>query len=180
MAFNICLQLGGSPGSPDIKGEITNVPKHGTEIECLSWSWGMTQTGSTQVGSGGGTGSADVRDLTVTKYVDSSSPILAYYCFKGQHLPTALLTCIKVGGKGGPIDYLKITMGGNDKANGAVIISSISTGEREVVNGQTTDRFLETITLNFNNVLVEYTPQKSDGTPGTTIPSNVMDILAKG
>jgi type VI secretion system secreted protein Hcp len=179
MGFNICLQLGGAKAGPDIKGEST-VKGHETEIDVLNWHWGMTQSASTQIGGGGGTGSADVRDLTIVKYVDASTPILYQYCFNGTHIPNAIMTCIKVGGKAGPIDYIKITMASFDKKNGAILVSSISSGEREIVDGKTTDRFIETITLNFNNVQFDFSTQKSDGSVDKEISSSPIMIGAKG
>jgi type VI secretion system secreted protein Hcp len=180
MAINFVLQLGGSAGSPEIKGDSL-VKGHTSEIDILSWSWGMTQTGSTQIGQGGGgTGSADVHDLTLTKYIDSASHLLTQYCHAGNHLEGAVLTCIKVGGKSGPVEYLKITMGSHDPKNGAVMISSIKTGQLEVVDGKTTDRILETLTLNFNNCSVDYIGQDKAGAAGGAMSSGPLHIGAKG
>jgi type VI secretion system secreted protein Hcp len=180
MAINFVLQLGGSPGSPEIKGDSI-VKGHTSEIDILSWSWGMTQTGSTQIGAGGGgTGSADVHDLTLTKYIDSSTHLLNQYCHAGNHLEGAVLTCIKVGGKSGPVEYLKITMGSHDSKNGAVMISSTKTGQLEVVDGKQTDRILETITLNFNNVSIDHNPQEKTGSGGGTMSSGPLHIGSKG
>jgi len=41
---------------------------------------------------GAGTGKGYVKDLTVTKYVDKSSPALMLGCCSGTHYPSALLT----------------------------------------------------------------------------------------
>jgi type VI secretion system secreted protein Hcp len=177
MGFNICLQLGGSPKSPDIKGESV-VKGHETEIDVLSWHWGMTQSASTQIGGGGGTGSADVRDLSIVKYVDGATPIIYQYCFNGTHIPTGVLTAIKVGGKAGPIEYIKITMASATKG-GSIIISSVSSGEREIVDGKPTDRFIETVTLNFNNVQFDYSSQKVDGSVDKVISSSPIAIGAR-
>jgi type VI secretion system secreted protein Hcp len=179
MGFNICLQIGGAKAGPDIKGESV-VKGHETEIDVLSWHWGMTQSASTQIGGGGGTGSADVRDLTIVKYVDAATPIINQYCFNGTHVPTAVLTCIKVGGKAGPIDYIKITMASLDKKTGAMLISSVSSGEREIVDGKPTDRFIETVTLNFNNVQIDFSTQKPDGSVDKVISSSPINIGARG
>ena len=99
-------------------------------------------------------GKASFQDVSVTKYVDSSSTDLALACSCGEHYPEAKLTVRKAGKT--PLEYLKITM--TD-----VLISSISTGGS---GGE--DRLTENVTLNFAKVKVEYTPQKKDGAADKT------------
>jgi hypothetical protein len=67
-----------------------------------------------------GSGKVDVRDLCVTKYIDSSSSPLMLACCKGTHFPSALLTVRKAGGES-PVEYVKIKMD-------EVFITSVSTG----------------------------------------------------
>ncbi len=51
--------------------------KYKDEIDVLvAWSWGAAQSGTTHVGSGGGAGKVSVQDLSITKYIDKSSPTL--------------------------------------------------------------------------------------------------------
>ncbi|WP_200822635.1 type VI secretion system tube protein Hcp, partial [Caballeronia arationis] len=69
MAVDMFLKLG------DIKGESADAV-HSEEIEVLDWSWGVLQTGSTHSGTGGGTGTASVHDLSFSKYVDKASPTI--------------------------------------------------------------------------------------------------------
>ncbi len=69
MAFKICLKIGDIKGQSATKG-------HTDEIDVLSWNWGLTQSASAHVATGAGSGSADVRDLTIKKYIDSASPTL--------------------------------------------------------------------------------------------------------
>ena len=101
MSVNIVLKIKEIPGESSIKG-------HEKEIDCLSWSWGMTQSSSAHLATGAGTGSADVHDLTITKYVDVATPNLHTACFNGSDVGPSVLTAIKVGGKSGNIDYVKI------------------------------------------------------------------------
>src|SRR5438270_10620750 len=89
----------------DIKGESADA-KHKDEIQVLSWSWGMSQSGTTHDGAGGGAGKVNVQDLTFTKYVDSSSPNLIKFCCNGKHFKQGLLTIRKAGEH--PLEYLKI------------------------------------------------------------------------
>jgi type VI secretion system secreted protein Hcp len=142
MAVDMFLKL------DDQKGESRD-EKHKDETEVLAWSWGMSQSGSTHSGSGGGSGKVSVQDLSLTKYVDKSSPMLQLACCNGKHFKEALLTVRKAGEK--PLEYLKITMK-------EVIITSISTGGS---GGE--DRLTENVTLNFAEFKTEYTPQKPDG-----------------
>jgi type VI secretion system secreted protein Hcp len=148
MAVDMFLKLG------DIKGE-SNDDKHKDELDVLSWSWGMTQSGTTHLGSGGGAGKVAVNDLHVTKFVDKASPNLHLACCTGKHYDQALLTVRKAGDK--PVEYLKITLE-------EVLISSVSMG------GQgSDDRLTENITLNFAKFKEEYTPQKPDGSGDAAI-----------
>jgi type VI secretion system secreted protein Hcp len=148
MAADMFLKFG------EVKGEATD-SKHAGEIEVLSWSWGMTQSGSTHVGTGGGAGKVNVNDINITKYVDSSSPTLIKFCCEGKVAPAAILTVRKAGGS--PLEYLKLTLGD-------VIVSSISTGG---AGGE--DRLTESVTLNFAKFENTYTPQKPDGSGGPPV-----------
>jgi len=128
---------------------------HGGEIDVLAWSWGMSQSGSMHVGGGGGAGKVAVQDISITKYVDKSSPNLINTCCTGKHYPEAKITVRKAGDK--PVEYFIITM--TD-----VIVTSISTGGS---GGE--DRLTENVSLNFAKVKVEYTPQAKDGSAGATV-----------
>ena len=132
----------------DIKGESPD-DVHKDEIEVISWNWGLSQSGSTHHGSGGGSGKVNVQDLSLTKYVDKASPVLMKMCCSGKHYPEALLTVRKAGET--PLEYLLIKM--ED-----VIVSSLQSGGSD--GG---DRLTENLTLNFAKVSVDYTPQKPDG-----------------
>jgi type VI secretion system secreted protein Hcp len=85
MALDIFLKL------DTVVGESAD-KTHRKEIDVLFWSWGMLNTGSAHAGGGAGTGKGYVKDLTVTKYVDKSSPALMLGCCSGTHYPSALLT----------------------------------------------------------------------------------------
>jgi type VI secretion system secreted protein Hcp len=132
----------------DVKGESRD-SKHKDEVDILAWSWGMSQPGSTHTGGGGGNSKVSVQDLSLTKYVDKSSPNLMMATCCGKHFKQAVLTVRKAGEK--PLEYLKITMK-------EVFVSAVSTGGS---GGE--DRLTENVTLNFAEFKVEYTPQKADG-----------------
>jgi type VI secretion system secreted protein Hcp len=139
----------------DIKGESTD-KKHDKEIDVLAWSWGISNTGTTHQGGGGGAGKASVQDLSFTKYADAATHALLLAASNGQHYKKANLVVRKAGGKGAPIEYIKIEMD-------EVLITSVSCGGS---GGE--DRLTENVTLNFAKVKYEYTPQKPDGSPDST------------
>jgi type VI secretion system secreted protein Hcp len=145
MAVDMFMKLG------DVEGESVG-GDHVKEIDVLSWSWGMSQSGTTHIATGGGAGKVNVQDLSFTKWVDSATHRLIQACCKGDHFPEAKLTVRKAGGT--PVEYFKVTM--TD-----VIISSISSGGS---GGE--DRLTENVTLNFGKFKVEYTPQEAAGGGG--------------
>lgn len=147
-AVDMFLKLG------DIKGESTD-RAHSNEIDVLSWSWGMSQSGVA--------GKVNVQDLSFTKYLDKSSPELFLACANGKHYPEAKLTVRKAGDK--PLEYLKITL--KD-----VLVSSYS-----VSGGGSEEIPTENVTLNFSKVEIEYTEQKADGTIGETVVAG-WDVAA--
>ena len=132
----------------DVPGESKDA-EHEEEIDVLAWSWGMTQSGSFHVGGGGGSGKVNVQDISITKYVDKSTPNLMKACANGKHFKNATLYVRKAGEKA--LTYLTIEM---DK----VLISSLSTGGS---GGE--DRLTENVTLNFAKVKTTYTPQADAG-----------------
>ena len=156
MAVDMFLKLG------DIKGESPD-DKHKGEIDVLAWSWGLSQSGTTHMGTGGGSGKVNVQDISLTKWVDKASPVLMKMCCNGKHYGEALLTVRKAGEN--PLEYLKVKM--ED-----VIISSLSTGGS---GGE--DRLTENVTLNFAKVTVDYVPQNADGSGAAPVKMG-WDIAA--
>jgi len=141
MASDIFAKLG------DIKGESID-DKHKDEVEVLSYSWGVTNAGSMGYGTGGGEGKATFHDLSFTHKIDKASPQLLKGCATGQHLKEATITRRKAGK--GQQEFLVIKM--ND-----VMVTSVAESD----DGGSSQ--VETVTLAFAKVDVEYRPQKSDG-----------------
>jgi type VI secretion system secreted protein Hcp len=123
--------------------------KHSKEIDVLAWSFGMSNSGNAHVGGGAGAGKVAVQDLTFTKWVDASSPVLMQSCCNGKHYDEATLIVRKAGEK--PLEYIKIKL--TD-----LIISNVATGGS---GGE--DRLTESVTLNFAKFNYDYVAQKSDG-----------------
>ena len=140
MASDIFAKIG------DIKGESLD-DKHKDEIEVLSWSWGVSNPARAGGGSGGGAGKATFHDLSFTHHIDKASPLLLKGCATGQHLKEATITHRKAGK--GQQEFLIIKM--ND-----VIITSVSTRRSH-------DSHVESVSLAFAKVDLEYKPQKATG-----------------
>jgi len=89
---------------PDIQGESLD-KVHTNMIECLSFNWGQANLGTAGTGGGAGAGAVVKQDLTITKYVDKASNVLAQGCAAGVHYTSASLYVRKSGGD--PLDYLQ-------------------------------------------------------------------------
>jgi type VI secretion system secreted protein Hcp len=147
-----------------IEGEISGESQdkaHKGDIDVLAWSWGMSNSGTFHMGGGGGAGKANFQDISVTKYVDSASPVLMLYCANGDHFDKAKLIVRKAGKE--PLEYIVI-----DMLN--VLITSVSTGGS---GGE--DRLTENVSLNFAKVKVAYVEQNPDGS-GKPAKEFVWDI----
>ena len=140
MAPDIFARIG------DIKGESVD-SKHKDEIELLSWSWGVSRSASGS-GSGAGTGKAHFNDLSFTHKIDKASPLLLKACATGQHLKEATITRRKAGK--GQQEFLVIKM--ND-----VLVTSVADSD------DSGGGLMESVTLAFAKVDLEYRPQKPDG-----------------
>ena len=141
MAPDIFAKIG------DIKGESVD-SKHKDEIELLTWSWGVSRAGGAGSGSGAGAGKARFNDLSFTHKIDKASPLLLKACATGQHLKEATITRRKAGK--GQQEFLVIKM--ND-----VLVTSVADSD-DSGGGP-----MESVTLAFAKVDLEYRPQKPDG-----------------
>jgi type VI secretion system secreted protein Hcp len=142
MASDIFAKIG------DIKGESPD-DKHKGEIEVLSWSWGVNQSGTMSHGGGGGEGKASFNDFNFTHHIDKASPVLLKACATGEHIKEATITVRKAGK--GQQEFLIIKM--ND-----IIITGVAPSGAG--DGAAT---AEHVALQFAKVDLEYKPQKPDG-----------------
>lgn len=147
MAVDMVLKLEG------IVGESA-VADHNDEIDILSYAWGATQTGSFDVGKGGGTGKVNIQDMSFIKFEDKATTELMKHCVRGIHIPTGKLTCRKAGDK--PLDYLVIDL--KD-----ILVSSVSHG-----GSSDSDRRSESFSINFREFEIKYTVQSKTGAADTT------------
>ncbi len=109
----------------------------------------MSQSGSLSPGGGGGSGKASFHDVTFTHHVDKSSPLLMKACATGKHVREATIS-VRKDGKGQQ-EFLVITM--MDVLVTSVALSVSAEG----------DATMESVTLAFAKVDLEYKPQKADG-----------------
>jgi type VI secretion system secreted protein Hcp len=139
MAVDVFLKIG------DIKGESKD-SKHEGEIDVLSWSWGVAQTGNV-MGGGHGAGKANFSDLSFMHALDKASPVLMKACAMGDHFVDATLVSRKAGK--GQQDYLIVKMK-------EVFVTSVQPSG-------SSEHPMESVSLSFGHVDLEYKPQKADG-----------------
>jgi type VI secretion system secreted protein Hcp len=157
MAVDMFLKL-----SNGIKGEAKD-KEFTDQIDVLSFSWGLSQTGTTHVGSGGTAGRVTAMDIHVVKYLDKSSPDLFLACCNGTHIDTGNLICRKSAGKGAALQYLKIDFD-------ELIVTSVNTQ-----NGGGDERQSESVSFNFRKFKLKYTMQDDKGKPAAS-PDITWDL----
>ena len=143
-ALEFFLELNG------IRGESLD-PVHKEQIEVLAWSWGASNSGTTHMGSTGGTGKANFQDISLTKWIDKSTPLLMQNLANSKHITTGKLYVNSGTDKG--TDFLIIEM--TD-----ILVTSQSMGGS---GGEA--RLTENITLNFAAFKLTYQQLDSAGSP---------------
>ncbi len=138
-----------------IEGEAQD-SKHKNEIHLESWSWGETNSGTSQHGMGMGAGKVQMGDFHFVMRSNKASPKLFLACANGEHIKKAVLTCRKAGKE--QQEYLKWTFA-------ELLVSSYQTGgsaSSDVVP-------LDQISINFTGAQIDYKEQKADGTLGGAV-----------
>ena len=140
MAVDVYLKINGIPGeSAD--------SKHKAEIDVLSYSWGVTQTGTMSYGGGGGAGKANFGDFSFMMRMNKATPKLMESCASGKHIKLATLSCRKAGGK--QLDYMIYKF--HD-----LLISSYQTSA-------SSEEPMESISFNYSKMEMEYKEQDEKG-----------------
>jgi len=147
MAVDIFAKIG------DIKGESQD-GKYKDHIEVLSWSWGLTQPGTMGVGSGGGKGKVSFQEFNFTHALDAASPNLFKACAVGKHYPDGIVINRKAGEK--PLDYMVFKFMD-------VFVTNVAPA------GSQGGDVMESVSLQFGKVEVEYKTQMKDGTAGASV-----------
>ncbi|WP_335619121.1 Hcp family type VI secretion system effector [Limnobacter sp.] len=148
MKVDMFLKIG------DVKGDSVDA-KHKGEIELIRAKWGISLSSTNQTGRGGCAGRPELQALSITKYVDRSSPVLHALCCAGMQFEQAVLVKRKSGAV--PLEYFKFTM--KD-----VVISNVS-----MHLGESDQLDQETITLSFAEYVEEFIPQNADGSGGAAV-----------
>ncbi len=151
MAFDAFLKLDGIPG------ESTDA-KHKDEIEILSFSWGVSNSGAATHGGGGGAGKASFQDFNFASMLQKSSPKIWLACATGEHIKSAVLTLRKAGGEtSAGVEFYKVTL--TD-----VLVSSFQESGSE--GGD--DRPFDSFSLNYAKIRTDYTLVNQKGAIGGT------------
>lgn len=148
----------GSTAKPDwylkidgIEGESTD-SKHSKEIEVLAFSHTISQSGTFDSGTGGGTtGRAGWHPFVFVARTSKASPKLALACATGQHLASATLVCRKAGKdpqEFWQVQLKKVTVYGYKHAD---------------IGDTTPPTPLDVFALAFGQIQWQYKPQKPDG-----------------
>ena len=141
MAVDYFLKIDG------IEGESADA-KHKGEIEVLSFSWGVTQSGSVVHGGGGGAGKAAFQDFHFVARTSKAAPKLFLACASGSHIKSALLTARRAGKE--QLEFLNYKLS-------TVLVSAFQTGGSD--DGEPHDQF----SLNFAKLELEYRPVSPGG-----------------
>lgn len=144
--YHLDLQKG------SIKGESQEKGYEG-QIQLLSWSFGVSQTGSFAHGGGGGAGKVSMQDFHFTMITCKASPELFLHCCTGHHIPEATLTGRKSGQKGEQQKFVQYKFY-------ELLISSFNTGGQR---DDSTGLPVESISFNFSKIEVEYFEQDGKG-----------------
>jgi type VI secretion system Hcp family effector len=146
MASDMFLKIDG------IKGESSDAD-HKEWMEIESFSWGVSQPASAVVSTaGGGTvGRASFGDLSVTKILDSASPLIAQACVSGQHIKEIIIELFRSAGDK-RVKYWEYKLEDS-------IISSVSIGGGGGLPS-------ESITFNYAKITYTYTKQERAGGGG--------------
>lgn len=145
-----------------IKGESLDAA-HKDQIEVLSFSHSVSQTGGAEVGRTGGItggGKPDVGDFRIVKVLDKASPDLYKFCCNGAHIPTIVIELC--AHKETQHVYMRYTLTDS-------IVSSVHPGG--AVNGEGS-RPLEEVTFRFGKIKWEYVPYDDKGQAQAAVPAN--------
>ena len=86
MALEAFLKIEGIPGESRKAG-------HPDEIDILSFSFGASNPTTVGKGTGAGASQVAISSFNIMKQTDLSSTALFLRCAKGEHIPTAIVTC---------------------------------------------------------------------------------------
>ena len=145
MASSVFLKLDG------IEGDALE-EDHAKEIEVLSWGWGLNQSGTQEVAGRRTSGTVSGQDLSISKFMDKSSPVLVKHCCNGQGIKEGTLTVQTSGGEDEKVNALVIKF--EDLVITSFSPSGSGTGGGEIP--------MEQVTMTCKRFTYKYTGQKAD------------------
>jgi type VI secretion system Hcp family effector len=140
-------------------------------VPVLSFSQRVDVASSIHVGTGAGPGAVTVSPIQITRYSDTSSPIVSLAAAQGTVIPTATIMLLPYNIGGPRLQHaLSITL--TD-----VIVSQV-TSDATTQNNIT----LEKLSLSFGKIKWEYSPRTDDGTvaPSTITTYDVTEKQVDG
>jgi type VI secretion system secreted protein Hcp len=145
MAMNVILELNGVTGESKLDG-------FEGQIDIDSFAWGVSNSAAAHTGGGAsGGGIGNMSDLSLSKFTDAASPILANYCYSGDHIDTGTLHVFESGGQQN-VEYIKFDMT-------EIYVTSINFSG----HGASGQKPNESLTLAFSKVEYTYTVQSETG-----------------
>jgi type VI secretion system secreted protein Hcp len=153
MAMVYFLKIDGIPGD-------SNDLTHKGEIDVMTVSWGMSQSGTVSAGAGGGAGKATFQDFRFEMRQNSASPALFLACAQGTRIKEALLTVRKSGAD--QPDFFQI------KISDLIVKTFDETGDVEIT---------QQVTLDYNKIEYAYSRENDDGSL-TEVPAVGWDLAA--
>lgn len=151
--FWLLFALGRCLGETEITLSLGDIRGDGNNglITIMGFGSGVSFSTGTLIGGGSGTGRPTFQDLSLTKLVDSATPVLLIRCATGKPVPTAILTLRdRTPGKG--FAYT-ITLT-------EAFITSVSNS-----NGAANERPVETISLAYGRIRWTYQKLDDNGKP---------------
>jgi type VI secretion system secreted protein Hcp len=142
------LSIPGVPGDATAKG-------FESQIELLTWAWGVDASVTVGGGTGGGAGKATPRPVVALADSGSQSPLLLGDTNTGRHLETALISCVRSAKK--PFTFLTL------KFEDVLVTSYALTPD------PTSGVPLDLVHLDFARLTQTVIPQNADGSAGTPI-----------
>jgi type VI secretion system secreted protein Hcp len=150
MAIDYFLKIDGIPGE-------SLDSKHKDEIDVQTWSWGEANPAppSGPGGGGAGAGKVQMHDFNFTANTSKASPNLMLACASGKHFKSAVLTARKAGKA--QAEFLTFSL------------SDILVSAYQIVGAEGEVVPMDSFSLNFSKIQVEYKQQKADGSLGPSI-----------
>ena len=131
--------------------------RHAGQIEVQSWS----VSAATPATASGKAKAACLKDITFTKPLDKASPLLLANAVSGMTIPTATFVAVKSTSGGAALEYLRIDL--KD-----VLVTSV-----QDAGSQGATAPVESITLGFGSLNLQYKAQQANGSLGDAVQAMV-------